>query len=319
MPWCGPTWTASKRGCATCPTCPTRRWPRSSSNSCAPGQRLRPAVAFWSTRSTPRPPERSLALAAAVEMLHTATLVHDDVIDEAALRRGFPTLNTVWSPSATIRAGDYMFGRAARYAAATEHPRVISLFADTLGVIVTGELRQLYHRPVGLPSRQDYLDRIYGKTAALFAVAAEGAAELGRAPEWAVAQLRDYGLQLGMAFQVVDDILDFTATEAQLGKPRSAAICARGLSPCPSCSTPRPSRTRPFCVGCGTPRARGAALAMRRWTKSWRRCGSRPSASRRDEARQMVARARAALAGLPDVPARAALDDLAVYSVGRRE
>ena len=285
----------------------------------AGGKRLRPAVAFLVNQMYPAPPDRSLALAAAVEMLHTATLVHDDVIDEAALRRGFPTLNTVWSPSATIRAGDYMFGRAARYAAATEHPRVISLFADTLGVIVNGELRQLYDRPVGLPSRQDYLDRIYGKTAALFAVAAEGAAELGRAPDWAVAPLRDYGLNLGMAFQVVDDILDFTATEAQLGKPVGGDL-REGIVTLPVMLYAEAEPDSP--------------VLRRLWDATRQGGGDRNAAvdavvaavrqspvieQARDEARQMVARARAALDGLPDGPARAALEDLAVYSVGRRE
>ena len=285
----------------------------------AGGKRLRPAVAFLVNRLYPAPPDRSLALAAAVEMLHTATLVHDDLIDEAALRRGFPTLNTVWSPAATILAGDYMFGRAARYAAATEHPRVIRLFAETLGVIVKGELRQLYDRPVGVPSRQDYLDRIYGKTAALFAVAAEGAAELGGAPDWAVAQLRDYGLNLGMAFQVVDDILDFTATEAQLGKPVGGDL-REGIVTLPV-----------MLYAAADP---GSPALHRLWEATRQGSADRNAAvdevvaavrqspvieQARDEARQMVARARAALAGLPDTPARAALDDLAVYSVGRRD
>ena len=211
-----------------------------------------------------------------------------------------------------------MFGRAARYAAATEHPRVISLFADTLGVIVNGELRQLYNRPIGLPSRQDYLDRIYGKTAALFAVAAEGAAELGRAPDWAVAQLRDYGHHLGMAFQVVDDILDFTATEAQLGKPVGGDL-REGIVTLPIMLYAEAEPDSPVLrrlwdatrTGDGRNTAVDAVVAAVRQSPVIEQA--------RDEARQMVGRARAALAGLPDGPARQALDDLAVYSVGRRD
>jgi geranylgeranyl pyrophosphate synthase len=162
--------------------------------------------------------ERIVALAAAVELLHTATLVHDDLIDGALLRRGNPTLNAVWTPSATVLTGDYLFARAADLAAQTDHVRVMRLFANTLMVICSGEINQMFDEQVGV-DRQQYYDRIYAKTAALFAVATEAAGVLGNAPEPAVAALREFGAQLGTAFQIVDDVLDFVGDEERIGKP----------------------------------------------------------------------------------------------------
>src|SRR4029453_15615681 len=108
--------------------------------------------------------EPILALAAAVEMLHTSTLVLDDVIDGALLRRGAPTLNALWQGGATVLAGNFMFGTAAQFAAETENPRVIRLFADTLRIIVDGELHQLAARYEYNQEKQNYYERIYAKT-----------------------------------------------------------------------------------------------------------------------------------------------------------
>ncbi|MYC93738.1 MAG: polyprenyl synthetase family protein [Caldilineaceae bacterium SB0661_bin_32] len=160
-----------------------------------------------------------IALAAAVEMLHTATLVHDDVIDGALLRRDAPTLNASWSAGATVLAGDYMFARSAQFAAETDNVRVITIFSDTLRVIVDGEMRQLSDRNDFRQDRQAYYQRIYAKTASLYSAATEAAAVLvGLAPD-RVQALKSFGYQFGMAFQIVDDILDFVGTDATLGKP----------------------------------------------------------------------------------------------------
>jgi geranylgeranyl pyrophosphate synthase len=162
---------------------------------------------------------RVLALAASVEMLHTATLVHDDVIDDALLRRGAPTLNADWSKGSTVMAGNYMFGQAAQFSAETGQMRVINLFSDTLDTIVNGELRQLFARDELDQPKENYYRRIYAKTASLFCAATEGAAVLTGLDEGQIEQLRNYGYNFGMAFQIVDDILDFTGDERSLGKP----------------------------------------------------------------------------------------------------
>jgi geranylgeranyl pyrophosphate synthase len=168
--------------------------------------------------------EKVLALAASVEMLHTSTLVHDDVIDGALLRRGAPTLNATWSGGSTVMAGNYMFGAAARFAAATGSMRVIHLFAETLRVIVDGELQQLLDRYNYDQPSESYLNRIYAKTASLFCAATEGGALLAGLDEAHIASLRSYGYNLGMAFQIVDDILDFVGDAETLGKPAGSDL-----------------------------------------------------------------------------------------------
>jgi geranylgeranyl pyrophosphate synthase len=193
------------------------------------GKRLRPTLALLAAqvrreqRDTPLFP-RIVALAASVEMLHTATLVHDDVIDGAMLRRGAPTLNAMWNRGATILAGNFMFARAAFFAAETNHPRVIRIFANTLGTIVNGELHQLSARHDFEQDKAGYYQRIYAKTASLFAAATESAGILAALPEAEVQALRAYGHNLGMAFQIVDDILDFTGSETTLGKPAGSDL-----------------------------------------------------------------------------------------------
>ena len=193
------------------------------------GKRLRPALALLSaevgaTRQGGLDYSRVIALAASIEMLHTATLVHDDVIDGALLRRGAPTLNATWSGGSTVLAGNYMFGAAARFSAETQTMRVIDLFSDTLRIIVDGELHQLQDRYNYGQDKVNYYDRIYAKTASLFCAATEGAAVLACLPEERVQDLHDYGYNLGMAFQIVDDILDFTGDDSTLGKPAGSDL-----------------------------------------------------------------------------------------------
>lgn len=183
------------------------------------GKRLRPALVILAARLHQWDAEPVINLAAAVEMLHTATLIHDDTIDGATVRRGQPTLNATWNRSATILAGDLLFARAAVLAADTSSTRVTSIFANTLVTICDGELRQMLSLFDWLGNREGYYQRIYSKTASLFASASEAGAILGRAPEEGVRALRAYGQHLGMAFQVVDDILDYIGEEGHLGKP----------------------------------------------------------------------------------------------------
>jgi geranylgeranyl pyrophosphate synthase len=219
------------------------------------GKRLRPALAILGTQAGPQPVEtrRTVALGAAMETLHTASLVHDDLIDDSPVRRGMPTLNTWMSPAATVLAGDYLFARAAVLITETDNVAVIARFAESLRQLCDGELRQMFRnafvtlpglaRSLGLelpggetrpavpstatvadtlallPSDEDYERRITGKTAALFATSAQTGAMLSAATEAQVKAMYRYGLCLGRAFQVVDDVLDFTSTEAELGKP----------------------------------------------------------------------------------------------------
>ena len=184
------------------------------------GKRLRPALALLIGRLYPAAQRQHVvSLAAAVEMLHSATLVHDDVIDGSLLRRGNPTLNASWSQGATILAGDFVFARAAYFAAETDSIRVMKIFSQTLMTIVEGELRQLYAIRKWSQPKDAYYQRIFGKTAALFAAATEAAAVLGSAPQEEITLLREYGYNVGMAFQIMDDILDFVGDARTVGKP----------------------------------------------------------------------------------------------------
>jgi geranylgeranyl pyrophosphate synthase len=193
------------------------------------GKRLRPALALLTAETngamqgTPRY-NAVVALASAVEMLHTATLVHDDVIDGALLRRGAPTLNAQWSGIATVLAGNYLFGTAARFSAETQTMRVIELFSNTLRIIVDGELHQLKDRYDFVQKKDNYYQRIFAKTASLFCAATQGAAILARMPEDRIDDLYQFGYNFGMAFQIVDDILDFTGDDATLGKPAGSDL-----------------------------------------------------------------------------------------------
>ncbi|MCL4393267.1 MAG: polyprenyl synthetase family protein [Chloroflexi bacterium] len=183
------------------------------------GKRVRPALAILATRFHPADPDKALTLAVTLELVHAATLIHDDLIDKSPLRRGSPTISSRWSGTATVLAGDFLLARAADIAATVQNFRVMSIFASTLMDICEGEIRQDFGGAHWPPNREQYYRHIRSKTASLFAAATEGGAVLSAAPESEIAALKSYGHNLGMAFQIVDDILDFTADSDQLGKP----------------------------------------------------------------------------------------------------
>lgn len=183
------------------------------------GKRIRPALCLLATKFYRTDPEQMYTLAIATELVHAATLIHDDLIDKSSTRRGNPTINSRWSGTATVLAGDFLLARAADMAASIENFRVMRIFARTLMTICEGEIRQDFARAHWPPNRAEYYRHIESKTASLFVAATEGGALLSGAPENEIAALEAYGRHLGMAFQMVDDILDFTASESELGKP----------------------------------------------------------------------------------------------------
>jgi geranylgeranyl pyrophosphate synthase len=183
------------------------------------GKRIRPALVILASKFHDHAIERVVPLAAAVELLHTATLVHDDLLDGSLLRRGNPTLNAQLGTGAVILIGDYLFARAADFAAATESVPVVNIFAKTLMTICSGELRHVFHEDGWRRTKEEYYYNTYSKTASLFAASTEAGAVLSGAPVATVGLLRDYGYNLGMAFQIVDDILDFVGDEEEMGKP----------------------------------------------------------------------------------------------------
>jgi geranylgeranyl pyrophosphate synthase len=185
------------------------------------GKRLRPMLVLLAGRAWKYDEsfETLVAAAAGVELLHTASLVHDDAVDHSAFRRGKPTLNSQVDTAAVILVGDYLFAQSAILAASTNNPRVVSVFSNSLGDICDGQLMEMMDARKPEQTERQYLARIYGKTASLFGCAAETGAIIGGAPEDAISALRGYGDDLGLAFQIMDDVLDLTGGAEQLGKP----------------------------------------------------------------------------------------------------
>jgi len=182
------------------------------------GKRIRPTIILLISEMFAADPVKATILAASIELLHTATLVHDDLIDGALLRRGVPTLNSQWSPAATVLTGDFMFSCAAHLVAQTNSNEIVSLFSKTLITIVDGEIKQLFSSKCNL-TMEDYYQRIYSKTASLFETSSTTAALLTGVPKKEKDLLRQFGYNLGMAFQIVDDVLDYVGSEASIGKP----------------------------------------------------------------------------------------------------
>ena len=279
------------------------------------GKRLRPALVLLSSKFYPTDAEKVTSLAAAVETLHTATLVHDDLIDNAFLRRGNPTLNAMWNSAATVLTGDYLFARAAAFAAETESVRVVSIFAQTLMTICSGELNQIFGGDGGRPTREYYYQRIYSKTASLFAASAEAGAVLGEAPQTEAQALRDYGHNLGMAFQIVDDILDFAGNEGDLGKPIGSDL-RQGIVTLPTIcfleAHPEDETVSKVLSGRGKgdDEVRAAVEAIKE---------SGAIESSIAEAKRFAAKSRDALSILPHNEYRQAMLDLADFVVERRK
>jgi geranylgeranyl pyrophosphate synthase len=282
----------------------------------AGGKRLRPVIVLLGTRFSPDiiDEEKAISLAAAVEMLHTATLVHDDFIDSALLRRGIPTLNTRWSPGATILTGDYLFARSAALAAETDNVRIIKIFSMTLMTIVNGELNQFFNNGhLHPPTRDEYFQRIYAKTASLFAAGAETAGILAGLPEHQVQALHDYGYNLGMAFQIMDDILDFQGDEARLGKPVANDL-RQGIATLPVLIFLDKFPKHPTIMK-AVAKKQPSEAEIQAVVAEIRVSGGIQGAWQ--EARRFATQAQEALSPLPDNQFRVALGDLADYAVAR--
>jgi geranylgeranyl pyrophosphate synthase len=183
------------------------------------GKRIRPMLAFLSGKHYDYSLDRLIPIAMAVEVMHLATLVHDDTIDNSSVRWGRATINKLWGSEQAVLLGDYLFAQAGELIATTDNLRVIKLLPKTLMVISGGEITQARSAFDLDQTRINYFDRISSKTASLFVLATESGAILSNAPEHAIQILVDYGHNLGIAFQIIDDILDFIGTEEEMGKP----------------------------------------------------------------------------------------------------
>src|SRR5450432_1720441 len=182
------------------------------------GKRIRPALLLLSSQLLNYQGRGAIRLGAVVEIIHTATLVHDDIIDEAQLRRGRPAANTQWGNSKCVLAGDWLYMQAFKVAVQERNFRILDTLIELTQQMVEGELLQM-EKLGQLISLDEYFDLIFRKTACLFSVCMRMGAILGGATAEQEDQVARYGRDLGMAFQIVDDVLDLTASESVLGKP----------------------------------------------------------------------------------------------------
>lgn len=189
----------------------------------AGGKRIRPLLTLASARlidcGTGRlDPRHAYYLATAVEFIHSATLLHDDVIDESSQRRGRPTANLLWDNTTSVLVGDYLFARSFQLMVETDSLRVLNILADAAATIAEGEVLQLTAAQDLATTKDTYLTIVRGKTAALFSAATEAGGVVAKADSVQQAALFGYGDALGIAFQIVDDILDYGGTSGQIGK-----------------------------------------------------------------------------------------------------
>ncbi|MGB3610059.1 MAG: polyprenyl synthetase family protein [Cellvibrio sp.] len=184
----------------------------------AGGKRLRPLMVLLTARALEYQGNQHLDLAAIIEFIHTATLLHDDVVDMSELRRGRPTANANWGNAPSVLVGDFLYSRAFQMMVAIGSMDVMAILSDATNVISEGEVQQLVNARKPDISEADYLNVIDKKTAVLFAAACEIAAVLAGATPEVRAALKAYGRHVGMAFQLVDDALDYTGDAATLGK-----------------------------------------------------------------------------------------------------
>ncbi|MAF84904.1 MAG: heptaprenyl diphosphate synthase [Dehalococcoidales bacterium] len=197
------------------------------------GKAIRPALTLLAGKLYHYRLDNLLPMAMATELLHVATLIHDDAIDKSPVRRSKPTVYKVWGEDKAVLLGDYLFAKAGELTTVTQNIRVVKLFTQTLRVIATGELAQIFDAYNLEQTYQQYIQRISNKTAALFILAVESGAVLSEAPEVSIKILNEYGYNLGIAFQIVDDILDFIGTEKEVGKPIGSDL-AQGTLTLPS-------------------------------------------------------------------------------------
>jgi len=280
----------------------------------AGGKRLRPALVILSSRIGDADVDHVFNLAMGIEFIHTATLVHDDLIDHSPTRRGITTIHEQFGPNPAIIIGDYYFAKGANLLAAIGEPRIDAAISSAVMTICMGELLQMTSRNDYEQSTEAYYRKIGRKTATLVATCCYCGGVVGGQPDGDVEALRRYGYNLGMAFQIADDVLDYIATSAEVGKPVGADL-RQGTVTLPLMLALHDDATAP---------ALHAILDQRELSDEDYesvvrivRDSSAITAAER-HAQDFAARAAAELDHFPDTPARTALTRMCDYVVARR-
>jgi geranylgeranyl pyrophosphate synthase len=183
------------------------------------GKKIRPTITLLAGALWNGSEETLVTMGTAIELLHIASLVHDDTVDKADTRRGKATVSSIWGNNVAVLLGDYVFASSATFVCDTGNIRVVRRFSETIMELAQGELTEHFSTNNWNQTVEDYSRRIYDKTASLFCTASESGGVLSGAPEDKCDALNQYGYNLGMAFQIMDDVLDFMGTEEEMGKP----------------------------------------------------------------------------------------------------
>ena len=281
----------------------------------SPGKKLRTALTLLSGKLIGYRFEKLLPLSVSLEMVHLATLIHDDIVDAARTRRGIPTVNAQYGDGVAILLGDYLFAKTAGLVAEVEDFRIDRLFSETVARICEGTIIELLSARTLDLSIDTYLERISHKTACLMAACTRGGAIVGGGSEAQIALMEQYGQNLGMAFQIIDDVLDYTGTEAVIGKPAGNDL-RQGLVTLPliyALQHEHNGRAERITGLLQDPASHEAETAdVVRWVRDGPGVGGAL-----DLARHYAARARAALSEFPTGPERQALDDLVDFVLAR--
>ena len=281
----------------------------------AGGKRLRPMLTLAAAQLCGYGGPYHIHLAATVEFIHTATLLHDDVVDESKQRRGRPTANLLWDNKSSVLVGDYLFARSFQLMTETNNIRVLSILSNASAVIAEGEVLQLTAAQDLATTEDIYLKVVRGKTAALFSAATEVGGVIAGAPEDQVRALYEYGDALGIAFQIVDDLLDYGGTTATIGKNVGDDFRERKLTlPVIKAVAKADAEERAFWVRT-IEKGKQQDGDLEQAQAIMARHGSMEAA--RQDALDWTAKAQSALSRLPDHPLREMLADLADYVVAR--
>ena len=277
------------------------------------GKGMRPAVTLLAAGVYGKDAPAAITMATAVELLHIATLIHDDTVDNSLTRRGMDTISSRWDENVAILLGDYVFAASATYVCDTNNIRVIRRFSETIMDLSSGQLMEYFNGHNVDQTRQLYEDRIYRKTASLFRTAAESGAILGGAPEEGVEALSKYGYNIGMAFQIVDDILDVSGDAEEIGKPVGNDLL-QGVLTLPSIKLlerhPTDNPVRALFASPGNRENLQESLEMMQESDILEECEA--------EAEKYCDEALRILEGLPETPARESLRILASYVTKRQ-
>lgn len=278
------------------------------------GKRLRPALVILSARSCGYAGRHHHQLAAVVEFIHTATLLHDDVVDDSHLRRGRATANSTFGNAAAVLVGDFLYSRAFQMMVDVQSMRVMEVLANATNAIAEGEVMQLLHVHNPEVNEQDYLRVVRAKTAKLFEAAGRLGAILAGAPPQQEQALADYGMHLGTAFQLVDDILDYSGDLAQTGKNLGDDL-AEGKTTLPIIYAMRHGSAEQTAV-VRNALVRGGLGDFEPVLKAMREAGALDYT--RAQADVSAGEARNAIAMLPDSKYRDSLLELAAFAVTRK-